>query len=96
MLEGSGVNEGDITITITECQHELLIDILNHAMDAMHLVMPYSDGLYDLPNESHIVQRHEMINNMRNMLQELWSDRFNDMPLSKLSQGHVRKDMDAL
>lgn len=70
------MNEGNITITITESQHELLNEVLNHAMEAMNLIMPYGDGFYDLPDDSPIVQRCDMIENMREMLYELWSDRF--------------------
>jgi len=73
------MNEGDITITLTESQHELLNDILNHSMDAMNLVMPYSAGLHDLPLDNEIVQRYTMIENMRDMLCEMWSDRFSDV-----------------
>lgn len=72
------MNEGDITITITESQHELLIDIMNHVMESMNLVMPYDDGLYDIPEDNPIVQRCTMIENMREMFLQLWSDRFQE------------------
>jgi len=73
------MNEGNITITITESQHELLNEMLNHSMEAMNLIMPYGEGFYDLPTDSPIVQRCDMIENMREMLYELWSDRFSDV-----------------
>jgi hypothetical protein len=73
------MNEGNITITITESQHELLNDILNHSLEAMNLIMPYGDGFYDLPHDSPIVQRYTMIENMREMFYQLWSDRFSDV-----------------
>lgn len=69
------MNENDITITITESQHELLIDVLNHAQDAMDLSLPF-DGLYDLPLENSIVQKYTMMENLKEMLHELWIDRF--------------------
>ena len=69
------MNENDITITITESQHELLIDVLNHAQDAMDLSLPF-DGLYELPLNNSIVQRYTTLKNLEEMLLELWSDRF--------------------
>ena len=90
------MNEGDITITITESQHELMIDIMNHVMESMNLVMPYGDGLHDLPVDNHIVQKCTMIEDMREMFLQLWSDRFNNDPVEEVAQGHVRKDLDTL
>lgn len=69
------MNANDITITITESQHELLIDVLNHAQDAMDLSLPF-DGLYELPLNNSIVQRYTTLKNLEEMLLELWSDRF--------------------
>lgn len=72
------MNENDITVTLTESQHELLNEILCHAMDAIQLVAPYDDGLWDLPLDNPIVQRYSMIENMREMFFELWRDRFTE------------------
>ena len=69
------MNKNDITITITESQHELLIDVLNHAQDAMDLAVSY-DVLYGLPLENSIVQKYTMMENLKEMIQELWWDRF--------------------
>lgn len=70
------MNENDITISLTESQHELLNEILCHAMDAFNLAAPYNDGMFDLPLDNPIVQRYTMLENMREMFQQLWSDRF--------------------
>ena len=70
------MNEGNITVTLTESQHELINEILHHAMDSFQLVAPYDDGLHDLPMENPIIQRHTMIENLREMFYELWADRF--------------------
>lgn len=67
--------ENDITITLTESQHELLIDVLTHAQDAMNLSLPF-DGLYELPLNNSIVQKYTMTENLKELLWELWSDRF--------------------
>lgn len=73
------MNENDITVTLTESQHELINEILNHALDAVNLTSPYGDGMWDLPLNNTIVQRYTMIENMREMFLELWSDRFTDV-----------------
>ena len=72
------MNENDITITLTESQHELLNEVLNHALDAINLASPYGDGMWDLPLDNPIVQRYTMLENMKEMFFELWSDRFTD------------------
>lgn len=90
------MNEGNITVTLTESQHELIVDLLNHAMDATNLIMPYGAGSYDLSLDNEIMQRYTMIENLREIFLELWSDRWSDVPDEELSQGYVRKDLDAL
>lgn len=72
------MNENYITVTLTESQHELLNEILCHATDSFNLVAPFNDGMHDLPLDNPIVQRHAMLENMREMFSELWSDRFED------------------
>jgi hypothetical protein len=73
------MNENDITITLTESQHELLNEVLNHAVDAINLASPYGDGMWDLPLDNPIVQRYTMLENMKEMFFELWRDRFADI-----------------
>lgn len=70
--------ENDITVTLTESQHELLNEILCHATDSFNLVAPFNDGMHDLPLDNPIVQRHAMLENMREMFLELWIDRYED------------------
>jgi hypothetical protein len=70
------MNEGNITVNLTESQHELINEILHHALDAFQLVAPYDDGLYDIPMENPIIQRYTMMENLREMFYELWADRF--------------------
>jgi hypothetical protein len=69
------MNEGDITITLTESQHELLLEVLLHAREAQSLFVP-SDGLRNLPLDNPIVQRCTMVQNLEELLLQLWSDRF--------------------
>jgi hypothetical protein len=70
------MNEGNITVTLTESQHELINEILHHAMDSFQLVAPYDDGLHDIPMDNPIIQRYTMIGNLRELFYELWADRF--------------------
>ena len=73
------MNENDIRITLTESQHELLNEVLNHAIEAINLASPYGDGMWDLPLDNPIVQRYTMLENMKEMFFELWRDRFADI-----------------
>lgn len=73
------MNENDITVSLTESQHELLNEVLCHALDAVNLASPYGDGMWDLPLDNPIVQRYTMLQNMHEMFCELWADRFSDV-----------------
>jgi hypothetical protein len=62
-----------ITMEFTADEHDLLNDILVHALDGMHLVIPC---IYDLPEDSESLQRYEMLERMKNRSYDLWSNRF--------------------
>ena len=70
------MNTNDITITITESQHELLNDVLLHAIEAYQIVSPYNSGIYDLPIDNEIIQRYTMLENLREMMIKLMEDRW--------------------
>lgn len=70
------MNTSDITITLTEAQHELLNDVLLHAVEAYQVVAPYDDGIHDLPLDNPIVQRYTLLENLRELFIELQKDRF--------------------
>ena len=55
-------------------EHDLLNSILVHALDGMDLGIPC---IYDLPEDSEIRQRYEMLERMKNQSYQLWSQRFN-------------------
>jgi hypothetical protein len=69
------MNEGDITITLTESQHELLLQALSQAQEAVDFAIPF-DGLYELPLNSPIVQKYTSLSDLHEMLLQLWVDRF--------------------
>lgn len=70
------MNEGDITVTFTESQHELMIDIIMHAMESVQVLAPYDDGLHDLPLDNTLIRRYTMLDNLKETFGLLWSDRF--------------------
>jgi hypothetical protein len=72
----SCMNEGDIVVSLTESQHEIINDILMNALEGFQLVAPYDAGLFDLPLDNELIQRYTIIQNLKEMFFELWSDRF--------------------
>ena len=62
-----------ITMEFTADEHDLLNSILVHALDGMDLAIPC---IYDLPEESEILQRYQMLDRMRNRSYDLWANRF--------------------
>ena len=62
-----------ITMEFTADEHDLLNSILCHAIDGMYLAIPC---VYDLPEDSESLQRYEMLERMKNLSYDLWSQRF--------------------
>ena len=62
-----------ITMEFTADEHDLLNNILVHALDGIHLAIPC---IYDLPEDSEIRQRYELLERMKNQSYQLWSQRF--------------------
>ncbi len=54
-----------------------MIDLLVHALESYQLVAPYDSGVHDLPLDNPIVQRYDMIDNLRERFMVLWKDRWN-------------------
>jgi hypothetical protein len=72
--EDSHIVQGDIQVTLTFAEHELMNDVLMQASTAFDFACPY--GFHELPIDSEIVQRYTMIENLRERFNTLWSDRF--------------------
>jgi hypothetical protein len=70
------MDQNDITVTLTEVEHELINDILLHALESIHLVAPHDAGIWDLPIDSPILQRYTLIENLKERFNLLWADRF--------------------
>ena len=62
-----------ITMEFTADEHDLLNNILVHALDGIHLAIPC---IYDLPEDSEIRQRYELLEHMKNHSYSLWANRF--------------------
>jgi hypothetical protein len=73
--DDSHIDKNDLNVTVTYAEHELLKEVMLHAVEAMDFACPY--GMFDLPLDSEIVQRYTMIENLRERLNTAWSDRFN-------------------
>jgi hypothetical protein len=70
------MNTDDINVRLTEAEHELMIDLLIHALESYQFVAPYDSGVHDLPFDNPIVQRYDMVDNLRERFMVLWKDRF--------------------
>ena len=69
----NGHDQKPVTMEFTYEEHDLLNSILCHAIDGMDLAIPC---IYDLPEDSEILQRYEMLDSMRNRSYDLWANRF--------------------
>jgi hypothetical protein len=67
---------GDITVTLTYVEHDVLNDIINSALDAIQLIAPYGSGLTHLPLDNEIIQRISTIDNLKERFNALWAGRF--------------------
>ena len=66
-----------VSMEFTVEEHELLKDVILHATDGMSIAVPY---VYDLPKDSEVRQRYEMIESMSEKVCKLWSNRFGNAP----------------
>ena len=73
MKETSCYDTTPITMEFTADEHDLLNNILVHALDGIHLAIPC---IYDLPEDSEIRQRCEMLERIKDRSYGLWSQRF--------------------
>jgi hypothetical protein len=71
--DNSHMETGDITVPLTLAEHELMLEIVSNAVDYLDFIVP---STYDLPENCEVLQRYDMINNLRERLLILWTDRF--------------------
>ena len=66
-------DQSPVKMEFTYEEHDLLNNILVHAMDGMDLAIR---SIYDLQEDSEILQRYRMLASMRNRSYDLWAERF--------------------
>lgn len=59
-------------------EHDLLNSILNHALDAYDFT-GYSE-IFDMPDDSPVKQRYDMILELKERSHHLWAHRFSNPP----------------
>jgi hypothetical protein len=74
MIETTCYDVTPVTMEFTADEHDLLNSILVHALDGMDLAIPC---IYDLPEDSEILERYQMLDKIRQRSYDLWSQRFN-------------------
>ena len=68
-------DQSPITMEFTYEEHELLTSILNHAQESYDFVATSWD-FHNLPEDSEILKRFEMLQSLRNRSWELWDERY--------------------
>ena len=66
-------DQSPVKMEFTYEEHDLLNNILVYAIDGMSLAIPC---IYDLQEDSEILQRYRMLASMRNRSYDLWAQRF--------------------
>ncbi len=67
-----------VTMEFTFQEHDLLNDVLNHAIEVYDFAAFYEVG--ELPEDSQIRIRYEMLTKLKNHSFQLWKDRFGNAP----------------
>jgi len=76
--ESNYCDQKPVTMNFSFEEHELINDILNHALDAYDFT-GYSE-IYDLPDDSPTKQKYNMILELRERSNSLWMHRFDNPP----------------
>lgn len=67
-----------ITMNFTFEEHDLLNDILNHAIESFDFVAFLDED--ELPEDGEIMKRKRMLENIKNRSFQLWKTRFDSPP----------------
>lgn len=70
------IDKEPVTMEFTFEEHDVLNDVINHALDAYHFTMFSDISMKELPFDNDMRQRYEILHDMRNRSFGLWSDRF--------------------
>jgi hypothetical protein len=72
--DDSHIVQGDIQVSFTFGEHEMMMDVIMNAINTIDFACPY--GMDEFPVDSEIVQRYTMLDNLRERFSVLWTDRF--------------------
>lgn len=67
-----------VTMQFSFEEHDVINDILNHALDAYDFT-GYNE-IYDLPDDSSVKRKYNMILELRERCNSLWMHRFDNPP----------------
>lgn len=67
-----------VTMQFSFVEHDLLNQILNHALDAYEFTG--YDEIFDLPDDSPVKRKYDMILELRERSHSLWMHRFDNPP----------------
>jgi hypothetical protein len=67
---------GNITVTLTESQHEMMVEVLTNAQEAFNFAIPSSESFASLTLDNEIVQRQATLDTLQELFFTLWVDRF--------------------
>ena len=67
-----------VTMQFSFEEHDVINDILNHALDAYDFT-GYNE-IYDLPDDSSVKRKYNMILELRGRCSSLWMHRFDNPP----------------
>ena len=70
-------DQQDLIVNFTEAEHELLIDVLSMAIGNFDELIDFC-ALHDLPMNNPIVQKITMMENLKERLNFMWCERFNE------------------
>ena len=73
LMTESTHDQSPVKMEFTYEEHDFLNNILVHAMDGMDLAIR---SIYDLQEDSEILQRYRMLASIRNRSYDLWAERF--------------------
>ena len=70
-------DQQDLIVNLTEAEHELLIDVLTMSIGNFDELVDFC-ALYDLPMDNPIVQKITMMENLKERLNFMWCERFDE------------------
>ena len=76
--ESNYCDQKPISIEFSFVEHDMLKQILNHALDAYDFT-GYSE-IFDLPDDSQVKRKYDMILELKERAHALWMHRFNNPP----------------